>query len=142
MYKKILVPLDASSTAQAAAEHAIALARECRAALRFIHVIDFSALVGVLPSIVQVTHGEARLLLDDWIGRATQWGLDASSVIAETGPEQPRVADAIVGAAADWGADLIAIGSHGRGGVRHLMLGSVAEAVARASSVPVLIVHP
>ncbi|MDA8255577.1 MAG: universal stress protein, partial [Betaproteobacteria bacterium] len=53
-----------------------------------------------------------------------------------------RVADAIVADAREWGADLIVIGSHGRSGVRHLLLGSVAEGVARASTIPVLIVHP
>ncbi len=142
MYRKILVPLDASSTAQAAAEHAIALARECKAAMRFVHVIDFDGLLGAVPAAAQVLHDDARLLLDDWVARASQWGLDVGAVLAETTPERPRVADAIDAAAADWGADLIIIGSHGRGGVRHLMLGSVAEAVARGASVPVLIVHP
>ncbi len=142
MYRKILVPLDASSTAQAAAEHAIELARACKAAMRFVHVIDFDGLIGAVPAAAQVLHDDARLLLDDWVGRASQWGLDVGSVLAETSPARPGVADAIDAAARDWGADLIVIGSHGRGGVRHLMLGSVAEAVARSARRPVLIVHP
>lgn len=141
-YSKILVPLDASNTARAAAEHAIAVARTHKAAVRFLTVIDYGSLVGAVPSLLTVMHNDARLMLDGWVKQATQWGLDVSSAVIETDPNYPRVADAIVGTAKDWGADLIVIGSHGRGGVRHLLLGSVAEGVARASTIPVLIVHP
>ncbi|MHB1669750.1 MAG: universal stress protein [Thiomonas sp.] len=142
MYSKILVPLDASATAQTAAEHAIAMARSLKAALRFMTVIDFNGFIGAVPSIVGVMNNDARLMLDDWMSKASQWGLDASTAIAETDPNTPRVADAIVAEAGRWNADLIVIGSHGRSGVRHLLLGSVAEGVARRSMIPVLIVHP
>jgi nucleotide-binding universal stress UspA family protein len=142
MYKKILVPLDASATAQTAAEHAIAMARACKAALRFITVVDLNGLVGGVPSVVEVVNNDARLTLDDWMNQASQWGLDVSTAIVETNPKTPRVDDAIVTEATRWGAELIVVGSHGRSGARHLMLGSVAEGVARLSRVPVLIVHP
>ena len=52
-----------------------------------------------------------------------------------------RVAEVIVQAARDWKADLIVVGTHGRRGVSHLFLGSDAEAVARLSPVPVLLVR-
>lgn len=142
MYARILVPIDASTTSQTAAEHAIALARATKAALRFVHVVDLVSPMGGLAGMAEVVTGNARLLLDDWNARASQWGLDVSTAIAETDARHPRVADAIVAAAGDWRADLIVIGSHGHGGVRHLVLGSVAEGVARRSAVPVLLVHP
>ena len=51
-------------------------------------------------------------------------------------------AEAIANAARDLGMDLIVIGSRSRPGVRHLLLGSVAEKVMRAAHCPVLVVHP
>jgi nucleotide-binding universal stress UspA family protein len=52
-----------------------------------------------------------------------------------------KTATEIVKAAKDWSADLIVIGSHGRGGVDRLLLGSVAEAVMRHAACPVLVVR-
>ncbi len=52
------------------------------------------------------------------------------------------VADAIVAAALKVGAAVIAVGTHGRTGLQHALLGSVAEAVVRRSTVPVLVVGP
>ncbi|OIQ86273.1 TRAP-T-associated universal stress protein TeaD [mine drainage metagenome] len=141
-YTKILVAVDASNTARVAAEHGIALARAHKAALRFLTVIDYGGFVGAVPSLLTVMHNDARLMLDGWMKQGTLWGLDTCTAVVETDPRNPRVADAIVADAREWGADLIVIGSHGRSGVRHLLLGSVAEGVARASTIPVLIVHP
>lgn len=141
-YTKILVPLDASSTAQAAAEHAIALARGHKAAVRFLSVIDNNGFIGAVPSLLQATDNDACLMLDGWMKKATQWGHDACTAIAETAPQSPRVADAIAADAKAWDADLIVIGNHGRSGAHHLLLGSVAEGVARVSPIPVPIVHP
>lgn len=53
-----------------------------------------------------------------------------------------QVAAAIVKAAAGLGVDFIAMGTHGRSGVRHVLVGSVAEQVLRQSTVPVLVVGP
>lgn len=53
-----------------------------------------------------------------------------------------RVADSIVDEARNWKADLIVMGTHGRRGVSHLVLGSDAEAVVRSAPVPVLLVRP
>ncbi|MGE5112215.1 MAG: universal stress protein [Acidobacteriaceae bacterium] len=47
----------------------------------------------------------------------------------------------MVKAANEWPADLIVIGSHGRGGVERLLLGSVAESVTRHAACPVLVVR-
>ena len=51
------------------------------------------------------------------------------------------VADVIADEGARWPADLVVIGTHGRRGVKHLLLGSVAEDVVRASRIPVLTVR-
>lgn len=142
MYARILLALDASTTAQNAAEHAIALARGLRASLRMVCVVDAASLAGTLPAMASTMSSDARLLLDDWMNRAAQFGIDASTAILETGPKAPRVADAICAEAAAWKAQLVVLGSRGRSGVGNLVLGSSAEAVARACSCPVLLVHP
>ncbi len=140
-YKKILVPIDASQTAQSAAAQATALALDQAAAIRFVVVVEAHGLMGSAPELLNVMGHDARLLLDSWVNKAQAPGRDVSSNVLETSQAMPRVADAILAEARRWGADLIVIGSHGRGGVRRMILGSVAEGVAQRSTVPVLIVH-
>lgn len=142
MYARILLAIDASATAQNAAEHAISLARGLRATLRMVCVVDAASLAGTLPGVASTMSSDARLLLDDWMNRAAQFGVDVSTAILETGPKAPRVADAICAEAAAWPAQLVVLGSRGRSGVGNLVLGSVAEAVARACGCAVLLVHP
>ncbi len=142
MYSRIVLALDASATAQHAAEHAIALARSLHASLRMVCVVDVAGLAGALAEVSRVMSDDARLLLDDWMNRAAQLGVDVSTAIVETDRHAPRVGDAIRAEARRWDAQLVVLGSHGRSGVGNLMLGSVAEAVARDSRCAVLLVHP
>lgn len=141
MYSRILLALDASATSQHAAEHAIGLARALHASLRVICVVDAAGLTGTLVDLTRVMGDDARLLLDDWTNRAAQYGIDASSAIVETGPHATRIGDAIRAEAERWGAELLVLGSRGHSGVGNLLLGSVAEAVARDSRCAVLLVH-
>ncbi|CAZ88891.1 Universal stress protein [Thiomonas arsenitoxydans] len=140
-YKKILVPIDASQTAQSAAAQAAALARDQQAAIRFVVVVEANGLLSSSPEFLNVLGNDARLLLDRWVNEARAPGMDVSSAVVETTQALPRVADAILAEGHRWGADLIVIGSHGRSGVRRMILGSVAEGVSQRSTVPVLIVH-
>ncbi|OYV35266.1 MAG: universal stress protein UspA [Thiomonas sp. 20-64-5] len=140
-YKKILVPIDASQTAQSAADQAVALARDQAAAIRFVVVVEAHGLMASAPELLTVMGNDARLLLDTWVNKAQAPGLEVSSAVLETSQAMPRVPDVILSEARRWGADLIVVGSHGRGGVRRMILGSVAEGVAQRSTVPVLIVH-
>ena len=71
--------------------------------------------------------------------QARQQGVQAETVLVEFPPG--RVADSIVEQAVQHGCDLIVMGSHGRRGLRRMMLGSDAELVLRTSRVPVLVVH-
>ena len=59
----------------------------------------------------------------------------AGSVLAE------RLANVVVAEAARWPADLIVVGTHGRRGLSHVFLGSVAEGIVRSAPVPVLLVR-
>ena len=140
MYTKILVPLDASSTAQIAAEHAVVLARDHHAAVRFLTVIDFNSFIGAFPNMIEVMSDDARQILDGWMEKASRSGLVASTAIGETNLENASVADVIAADANAWGADLIVFGSDGHESVARRILGSVADGVARLSAIRVLTV--
>jgi nucleotide-binding universal stress UspA family protein len=123
MYKKIVVGVDETDAAARAVREALALAGEAGAAVRFVHA-------GATKEGEQALARAAQL--------AGQSGVKASSAgVDATG----GVGQAIVREADRWGADLIVVGHHSRGGVERLLLGSVAEAVARAADVPVLLVR-
>jgi nucleotide-binding universal stress UspA family protein len=141
MYKVILVPVDGSEASRDALEEALLLAAEQGAAARLIYVCEPVRHI-VMEGIVDLTHAmrrEGELLLGQAAERARSYGVQATTAIVEAGDR--RVAVAIVDEATAAGADLIAMGTHGRQGVEHLFLGSVAEGVARRAGVPVLLVR-
>ena len=84
----------------------------------------------------QALRQQGELVLWEAAERAGAYGVTATTALIEAG--ERRVAAAIVDEAASAGADLIAMGTHGRRGVEKLLLGSVAEGVARRAGVPVL----
>jgi len=123
---RILVPTDFSPLSTLALEHAIALASVCRASIHLMHVrADASG---------NVDDEERRLA--EFVSRCHA---EAIVVTSQIGAGQP--AAAIVEAAADRSVDLIVLGTHGRQGVAHLILGSVAERVVRTAPCPVLTVR-
>jgi nucleotide-binding universal stress UspA family protein len=79
---------------------------------------------------------EARGLVDRIAGELRNAGFRAEPVLAKG-----DVRETIVDTASQWNADLIVVGSHGKGGLRRLLLGSVAEFVARHALCSVLIVR-
>ncbi len=148
MYKKILVPVDGSDTAIAALQEAIKLARSESTGLRIIHVADSGASVWDseftpvdLEQIRQSVQNYAHGILDKAQRMAREAGVDAEIRLVELQTPGQRVAKTIVEQAQEWPADLIVIGTHGRHGLDHFLLGSVAEGVMRLSSAPVLLVR-
>jgi nucleotide-binding universal stress UspA family protein len=145
MYSRILVALDGSPTASCALDAAIQFAHDSGAELQPLYVIDIPVLAydvpGFDPSIVRDAYvEESRIVCTDAQARMTRAGVKGTprSIEVELGTED--VAQCIERAAADWHADLIVMGTHGRRGVRRLMLGSVAEHVLRCARRPVLLV--
>ena len=108
--------------------------------MAFIHVID-AALVnaadtGIQPAVFAASAKEdARKLIDGFRKRLPEQ-LNALEFVQIGTPLTE-----IVNAAKDWPADLIVIGSHGRGGLKRALLGSVAEGVMRHAHCPVLVVR-
>ena len=145
MYRTILVPLDRSATAQRGLKHAIALARDSGARLRLVHVVDETSTIGMMeggvdvaPVVRQLTRS-GRELLERGRRLARNAGVRADAAIHES--LGGAAADTILSEAKKSGADLIVMGTHGRRGLRHVVLGSVAERVVHRSRVPVLLVR-
>lgn len=145
MYRRILVPVDGSETGKKGLEEAIRLAEALESELRIIHIVDDSVLAlnpeaGVAAApLVEDFAETGREILEEARALASAQGTPAGIVLHEnfTG----RVADLIVDEAKSWHAELIVMGTHGRRGIRHAVLGSDAEAVVHASPVPVLLVR-
>jgi nucleotide-binding universal stress UspA family protein len=148
MYKRILVALDGSRTSGRALREAIWLARESRARLRLVHVVDELVARGAIPATPgdfwkAVREAGSRILVNAK-ARAVRDGVKAETKLAEIrsfGSLVTRVPSVIVEDARRWRADLIVIGTHGRRGLSRLLLGSVADGVVRTSGTSVLLIR-
>jgi len=139
-----LVPTDFSDTSDAALTYARTLADSLGASLHLVHVFDDpygNALVAEMsPSVYDSMRAtelsQARRRLLRRLPPADRKQFHGSTAIVTGSPAQ-----AIVDYATDRGMDLIVIGTHGRSGFAHLILGSVAEQVVRTATCPVLTVR-
>jgi nucleotide-binding universal stress UspA family protein len=145
MYERILVAVDGSDTSSHALREGIALAKKFATPLRIVHVIE-NAYVRVGPAeginvepIAQAWRLTGQKVLDEASAQARSAGVETETVLLE---EVGRVSEVLVEEAKRCSADLIVIGTHGRRGLQHLLLGSVAEGVLRTAPVPVLAVRP
>ncbi len=145
-YRRILVPIDGSATSSRGLDEALKIAKSSAAAVQLVHVVDLFHLAmmpldggGYGGGLVTALEKTGRRVLRRAESRARKRGVKAHAVLLEstTGP----AADAIVRQAQKWGADMIVLGTHGRRGVRRLVMGSDAEQVLRQASVPVLLVR-
>jgi nucleotide-binding universal stress UspA family protein len=143
MFRTILVALDSSDAAQAALRHATELAQASSGRVILLNVIDLSKLLAVAGyqtpypvDTVQILRDEGRRVLDD-----SKSICEVASVPVTTIVTEGDACDEILRVAETNGVDLIALGTHGRGGLPRLFLGSVAEGVLRRATVPVLIVR-
>jgi nucleotide-binding universal stress UspA family protein len=145
MYKHILVPIDGSDTSRRGLREAIGLAALLKAKLRLLHVIGDFGIMGEMTSTIDFEKYHSGLLqwgrdlLEKTAAEGRAGGLEVSTELRE--PGGGRVADAIVEEAREARCDLIVIGTHGRRGFSHALMGSDAERVVRESSVPVLVVR-
>jgi len=140
LFKKILIAVDSEPIAAHAADIGGELARLAGAEVAFVHVIDpelvNAADTGIQPAVfAAMAKDEARKLIGEFQMRLPQpaTALEFVQIGSPVGE--------VVKAAQDWPADLIVIGSHGRGGLKRALLGSVAEGVMRQAHCPVLVVR-
>ena len=145
MYKRILVPIDGSGPSALGLAEAIVLAKNQGAALRLVHVVNELIIPGrieigwsVMQLIDRLRENGAAILKDgESLVRAAGVEVD-TRLIEEVGNHAGRL---LVQEAKDWHADLIAMGTHGRHGIRRAVMGSDAEFVVRHTPVPVLLVR-
>lgn len=143
VYRTVLIATDGSSDAGRAADHGIALARACHAALVVVAVLDVGAFVDphghvFTPELMTREREALERALADIADRARAAGLSEIHTEVLNGPPDPTLLDAIT----RFQADVIVVGSHGRNVLGRLLLGSTSEHLVRHATCPVLVVRP
>ncbi len=147
MYPKVLVAIDVSPTSDAAVDEAITLAKEQGSMLRLVHVVDAGPAYLNADTPFQLDEYERALykareqILETALAKVRAIGLEAETKLIQIVTINEHAADELVAEAQRWPADLIVVGTHGRRGFRHLLLGSVAEGVIRSAKQPVLLIR-
>ena len=146
MYRKILVAVDGSHTSNIALQEAIKLAHQMQAQLRIVHAVDSVNLNRdtEFPNPVEIQDamvGSGKEILRKAEQVAREAGILADTRLIEIDTLGHRIPEVIAAEAESWPADLIVIGTHGRRGISHLFLGSVAEGVVRVATKPALLIR-
>ena len=146
MYKRILVPLDGSPTSNAGLAEALKLAKVLGSRLRLLHVVDempfvmsaegYSAMSG---DVLGLLREAGEKILQEARQRVELNGIEVDIRLFDS--LEGRLCDRVVEQVKEWDADLVVLGTHGRRGVRRILLGSDAEEVVRTATVPVLLVR-
>lgn len=142
MFRRILVPHDFSPHADAALDLAIELAGPSKARIHLMHLfqIPMEMLspyeIPMPPALAEEVRAAASERLEAALARVRAAGLEGDAEV-----DSGRAAEMIVERAAALGVDLIAMGTRGYSGFKHLLLGSVAERVLHTAPCPVLTVR-
>lgn len=144
LYQHILVPIDGSETSMVAMKEAIKLGKALNSKITVVQVMaldPFIADVYVKTGQTNELIERTRTYLLDILEKAKLEFANEGITVETKLLEGFVVHEEIIQAAQDLNADLIVMGSHGRTGVRKLVLGSVAQKVLGESHIPVLIVR-
>lgn len=143
MYKKILVPLDGSRRAEAILPHVADLAQSFQSSVLFLQVVEPHLMMvdpygAVLPDTAnfELQMQEARSYLNARCAAFHEIGIEAVSHV-----EHGRIVETIIETAARENVDLIAMASHGRGGLARVFYGSVAAGVLNRADRPLLLIR-
>lgn len=136
-----LVPVDFSEYSDHALDYALSLASQLQSRLTLLHVIQplmvGGADIGMVPyAYAQQLEEETRESMQKCLDRINAAGLKGEGMVVHGVPWQE-----IVDMAKNRHNDLIIMGTHGRTGIKHVLLGSVAEKVVRLAPCPVLVVR-
>lgn len=143
--RRILVPTDFSVPSQEAIEYAVTLAGRFDAAIHLIHVLQdplaahaaWEFYIPDSPEQREQRQQEAKDRLWDIAAQYIRAGVRITTEVRVGSPTEE-----IVAAATAYGSDLVVMGTHGRTGLPHLLLGSIAERIIRTAPCPVLAVRP
>jgi nucleotide-binding universal stress UspA family protein len=139
--KKILCPIDHSDCSKEALKYAVSFAMKDEAKLYLLHIIDIRSFNEGLEAIsMQIPDEETlellRIKLLDCIPEEIRDDMNVEAIVIQGIPFAE-----IISTAREKDIDMIVIGSHGRTGIKHMMLGSVSEKVVRKAPCPVLTVR-
>lgn len=135
-WKRVLLAIDGSKYSKAAAERAIDFAGEYKGELMVVSVVDVPAeFYGEAPDAVEDLINKAKGYVEDVKRQA-----EASGIKTETFVREGETYKAILDLAKEQNANAIVVGSHGRTGLKRLLMGSVTEKVIGYASCPVLVV--
>ncbi|EYS90457.1 universal stress protein UspA [Cupriavidus sp. SK-4] len=146
MYQRILLAVDGSRSSDLALSQAIIIAKATGAEVKALFVVDdsdvfFEASYFNPKELVDNITAHGRKALDAASSRLSEAGVRNSVKLDEKPVAPGRISLTIVTEADAWNADLIVLGTHGRRGVRRLLMGSVSEGVLAKTSKPVLLVR-
>ena len=133
--KHLLVPTDFSEGADRAIDYAVGLAQELKASLTLMTATYIGDTPEVSQSYIEKIRAEAQQRIEVVRQRVEDAGV-AVKVVMVTGPPTQRITET----AQKEAVDLIVMGTHGHTGLRHMLIGSVAERVVRHATCPVLVV--
>lgn len=150
MYKHLVVAVDGSETSANALKHACSVAAAGKAQLTLVHVANPAEYMALAPEFLQqdsyeeaaVANGNAVLAEALEITNGAEpgiTGVNTHLLLANKGARE--MAQELVDYADKQGADLLVLGTHGRTGLMHLLMGSFAETVMRQSHLPLLIIR-
>lgn len=142
MYRQLLIPVDGSDQARTAATRAYTLAESLGADVHVLAVAETGVLASVkLPGeakpAMEAFTEEAERFVEDVLAEGREEGLSPTGEV-RVGIPVTEILDCVE----EIGADLIVMGSRGRGGFERALLGSVTEGVTRYGEVDVLVVDP
>ncbi|MBI3779067.1 MAG: universal stress protein [Gammaproteobacteria bacterium] len=149
MYNRVLVPIDGSETSVRALHEAIRVG-QCQkaAAIHLLYVVDTITNIPQSespPSYIKEIYAQARKYGQEVLEKARQEveraGLQVETRLVELKRASDRISQVIIDEAKSMPAELLVMGTHGRRGLNHLLLGSVAESVTRQTPCPLLLVR-
>jgi nucleotide-binding universal stress UspA family protein len=139
-YQKILIAVDSSPYSMNAAKKGFALAHQLKATVGLIYVIDKNK--EVMNADLGITYEQSQTLLikqaEENMDQLVDMFDGIEKVLRFTPEGFPK--NEIINTAKEWEADLIVLGTHGRSGLSHLLVGSVAEYIIKHVNIPVMVV--
>jgi len=140
-----LVPVDGSETSLLGLNEAIKIAKSQGSRIRLVHIVNefilnYSYTPGTYgDNLIESLREEGKTILKQAESAARQQGITPECVLLES--IGGAAADLILAQAKEWPSDLIVMGTHGRRGLARVAMGSDAEEVVHATTVPVLLVR-
>lgn len=150
MYQRILVPIDRSENSQVVLDEVKNLATATGARVCLVKIIDTTQFAdGPDELLHEILLNDDERLHEARRESLRQYLIDSAAILTAAGIQTETrlvekygegIAHAILKEADEWQADLLVMGTHGRSGLFHLLMGSVAEGVVRHANTPVLLV--